>query len=75
MRSLYQRRLASTEAMLPVEPWEREVFLRRQALSPAARPYSGLHAAHNALAEVGIDLRIGEEASGRHPSGERLPSS
>jgi hypothetical protein len=51
LRSLYQRRIASTEAIIPVKTREREVFIRH-------RDTSGLLAAQAALANVGIDLMI-----------------
>jgi hypothetical protein len=53
LRSLYQRRLASTQTMIPVEPSERETILRGGEVSD-------LSAAREALSSVGIDLGIGE---------------
>lgn len=57
--SLYRRRLAATEAVIPVEPWERKAFLRcREAAGPGPpRDDPGLSAARDALAGVGIALR------------------
>jgi hypothetical protein len=53
LHALYQRRIASTEAMIAVEPWEREAFTRQGDIS-------GLMAARDALANVGITLTIDE---------------
>jgi hypothetical protein len=62
LRSLYQRRLGSTEAMIPVEPWERETIIRSCGVSTAAarRDDPGLSAARAALASVGMNLGIDE---------------
>lgn len=62
LRSLYQRRLASAEATIPVEPWECETIMRgRQVSTPATlRDDPGLLAARDALASVGIALGIEE---------------
>jgi len=51
LQSLYLRRISSTDAMIPVEPWEREAFTR-------SRDTTGLLAARNALACIGIALGI-----------------
>jgi hypothetical protein len=51
LRSLYQRRLASTQPMIPVEPWERETIMRG-----CARDDLGPSAARDALASIGIVL-------------------
>jgi len=51
LRSLYQRRSASMQAVIPVEPWEREVITRGQA-----RDDPGLSAARDALGSIGIAL-------------------
>jgi hypothetical protein len=61
LRSLYRRRLASTRAVIPVE-WERKAFMQgHDAASPAVqRDDPGLSAARDALASIGIALRIDE---------------
>jgi hypothetical protein len=52
--SLYQRRLASAEPMIAVEPWERQTFVEAAGHEPdPARPA----AASELLASVGIALR------------------
>ena len=51
LRSLYERRVASTEATIPTESWEREVFTRNGDVA-------GLRAARHALSGVGITLTI-----------------
>jgi hypothetical protein len=60
LRSLYQRRLAATEAVISVEPWERAFFTQAcEASTPAAlRDDPGLSAARDALASVGVALGI-----------------
>ena len=60
LRFLYQRRLGSTEAMIPVEPWERTTIMRSCEVSaPAAgRDDPGLLAARDVLASIGIALGI-----------------
>jgi hypothetical protein len=62
LRSLYQRRLASTGALIPVEPREWAAMMRdREVSTPAARRDDlGISAARGALASVGILLGIDE---------------
>jgi hypothetical protein len=52
-RSLYERRIASTETVIPVEPWERQAFLEAAGNTPDA---DRLDAARGLLADIGIAL-------------------
>jgi hypothetical protein len=53
LRSLYLRRICSNAALVCVEPWERDSFVRPGNIG-------GLECAQGALAAVGIELAIAE---------------
>jgi hypothetical protein len=58
--SLYQRRIATTEESIPVDPWERKALLRsvKKANAKRRKDDPGLLAARDVLTSVGIALAI-----------------